>query len=134
MVDEAAAQRWLDGYGRAWETYDPAKIAELFSEDATYRWHPWDSGAGIAHGRKAIVEAWLDGQDKPGTYAGEWRPLLVHDDTVIAVGVSRYYTDATHRTLDREYHNLWVIEFDGAGRCHSFTEWFMKTPKPRRKS
>jgi ketosteroid isomerase-like protein len=134
VVDEAVAQRWLDAYGRAWATYDRTAIADLFSEDATYRWHPWDTGAAIAHGRKAIVEAWLDGQDKPGTYAGDWRPLLVHDDTVIAVGVSRYYTDATHRTLDREYHNLWVIELDAEGRCRSFTEWFMKTPKPRRKS
>lgn len=134
MVDEAAAQRWLDAYGRAWETYDPAAIGDLFSDDAEYRWHPWDSGAAIARGRRAIVEAWLDGRDKPGTYTGEWRPLLVRGDTVIAVGVSRYYTDATHRTLDREYHNLWVIDFDGGGRCRSFTEWFMKTPKPRPKS
>ena len=61
-----------------------------------------------------------------------WRRTLIY--TVIAVGVSRYYTDVTHRTLDREYHNLWVIELDGDGRCRSFTEWFMKTPKPRRKS
>jgi hypothetical protein len=70
----------------------------------------------------------------PGTYTGAYRPLLVHGDTVIAVGVSRYYKDASRRTLDREYHNLWVMEFDGAGKCRSYTEWFMKTPKSRAKS
>ncbi len=133
VVDEARAQDWLDGYSRAWESYDPAAIGDLFSEDAEYRWHPWDEDPDVARGRQAIVEAWLKSRDKPGTYTGEYRPLVVHGDTVVAVGVSRYYTDATRRTLDREYHNLWIVEFDGASRCRSFTEWYMKSPKQRRK-
>jgi hypothetical protein len=37
MVDEATAQRWLDAYSRAWETYDPVAIGDLFSDDAEYR-------------------------------------------------------------------------------------------------
>ena len=134
MTDSAQAQLWLDAYVRAWETYDPAAIGDLFTEDAEYRWHPWDDDDHIARGRRAIVEAWLKTRDKPGTYTGAYRPLLVHGDTVIAVGVSRYYKDASRRTLDREYHNLWVMEFDGAGKCRSYTEWFMKTPKSRAKS
>jgi len=132
MVGDEQAQRWLDAYSHAWETYDPEAIGDLFTEDAEYRWHPWDEGDEVAHGRKEIVAAWLKDPDKPGTYTGEYRPLLVHGDTVIAVGVSRYYTDASRQTLDREYHNLWVMEFDGAGRCRSYTEWFMKAPKARR--
>jgi ketosteroid isomerase-like protein len=133
-MDEARAQEWLDGYMRAWETYDPAAIGALFSADAEYRWHPWDEGADIARGRQAIVDAWLMDRDTPGTYTGEYRPLIVHAETVVAVGVSRYYTDATRRTLDREYHNLWIVELDRDGLCRSFTEWYMKSPKRRRKS
>ena len=132
MVDEAGAQRWLNAYSRAWESYYPAAIGDLFSDDAEYRWHPWDEGANVARGRPAIVDAWLKEPDKPGTYTGDYRPLLVHGDTVVAVGVSRYYTDATKRTLDREYHNLWILEFDDTGRCRSFTEWYMKSPNPKR--
>src|SRR6185312_8057327 len=70
MLDEARAQRWLDDYVRAWETYDPAAIGELFSADAEYRWHPWDEGRAIAHGRQAIVSAWMKDRDTPGTYTG----------------------------------------------------------------
>lgn len=129
MIDEGTVQLWLDGYSRAWETYDPDAIGDLFSDDAEYRWHPWDAGDDVARGRKAIIDAWLGSRDKPGTYTGEYRPLLVKDPTAVAVGVSRYYADSTRRTLVREFHNLWVLEFDGDGRCRSFTEWFMQTPK-----
>lgn len=133
MVDEKHAQRWLDAYARAWETYDPAAIGDLFSEDAEYRFYPWAEGDDVARGRQAIVESWLKDKDKPGTYTGEYRPLLVHANTAIGVGVSRYYTDASRSTLEREYHNLWVMEFDDAGKCRSYTEWYMKS-KPSRQS
>jgi hypothetical protein len=48
MTDSAQAQLWLDAYVRAWETYDPAAIGDLFTEDAEYRWHPWDDDDHIA--------------------------------------------------------------------------------------
>ena len=130
-VDQALAQRWLDAYVGAWESYEPDAIGELFSEDAEYLWHPWDSGDAVARGRQAIVRAWLENRDQPGTYTGRYEPMLVHGQTVISVGTSRYYTDPTRRHVDREYRNLWILEFDAAGRCRSFTEWFMKAPKPR---
>ncbi len=131
MTDEALAQRWLDAYSRAWESYDPAAIGDLFTEDAEYRWHPWDEGDDVARGRRAIVDAWLHNRDQPGTYTGEYRALLVSGHSAIAVGVSRYFSDASRRKLVREYHNLWVLEFDDDGRARSFTEWYMKTPKAR---
>ena len=128
-ISHETVQAWLNAYEHAWQTYDPAEVAALFSADAEYRWHPWDEGRAIAHGRQAIVSAWMKDRDTPGTYTGDYRPLLVHDDTVVAAGISRYYTDSKRTTLDREYHNLWIMEFDREGRCRSFTEWFMKSPK-----
>jgi hypothetical protein len=128
MIDTDAVQRWLIAYEHAWQTYDPAEIGALFTNDAEYRWHPWDEGDGVARGRDAIVAAWLSGRDRPGTYRGEYRPLVVHDDLAIAVGTSRYYRDATRQTLQREFHNLWVLRFAGDCRCFSFTEWYMKAP------
>jgi ketosteroid isomerase-like protein len=134
VIDEARAQQWLDAYTHAWESYDPAAIGDLFTEDAEYRWHPWDADDKVARGRQAIVAAWLDNRDAPGTYTGAYRPLLVHDQTTVAVGVSRYYSDSSRRTLDTEFHNLWIIDFDDSGRCKSFTEWFMRSPKQARRS
>ncbi len=128
MIGFDAIQRWLTAYEHAWQTYDPGEIGALFTADAEYRWHPWDEGDDVARGRKAIVAAWLASRDRPGTYHGDYRPLLMQNETVIAVGTSRYYTDDTRGTLDREYHNLWVLRFAGDGRCSSFTEWYMRVP------
>jgi len=134
MLDVDLVQRWLDGYRSAWASYEPDAIGALFSEDAEYRWHPWDKNDDVARGRHAITAAWLMNRDAPGTYSGEYRPLLVNNQTAVAVGVSRYYTDSTRRIVDRLYHNLWILEFDDAGRCRSFTEWFMQAPEASAKS
>ena len=56
-LDRDTASRWLEAYVRAWETYDPHAIGELFAEDATYAWHPWGAGDQVARGRDAIVKA-----------------------------------------------------------------------------
>ena len=127
-IDPEMVQRWLDAYNHAWITCDPGEIGALFTDDAEYRWHPWDEGDDVARGRSQIVAAWLENRDAVGTYRGAYSPLLVQDDLAIAVGVSFYYTDDTQGTLDRAYHNLWVLRFTGEGRCRSFTEWYMKAP------
>ena len=131
MIQTEAVQRWLDAYSRAWETYEPRDIGALFTDDAEYRWHPWDEGDDVARGREQIVRGWLENRDAPGTYRGEYRPLLVNEDVAIAVGTSLYYGSASQETLERKYHNLWVLRFAADGRCCSFTEWYMTPPGPK---
>ena len=41
-MTRADVQRWLDRYVAAWKSYDAAEIADLFSAEAEYRYHPWD--------------------------------------------------------------------------------------------
>ena len=127
-TDAGQVQRWLDAYTDAWLTYDPGAIGALFADDAEYRWHPWDEGGAVARGREAIVAVWLENRDAAGTYRGAYRPLLVQGDQAITVGMSFYYTDDTQATLDRAYHNLWVLRFGDDGRCREFTEWYMQAP------
>ena len=77
---------------------DAAAIGDLFTEDARYRFHPSDEGF---VGREAIVRAWLDPsgdastRDEPGTWEAHYEPFAVDGDRAVAVGWSRYYTDAT---------------------------------------
>ena len=127
-IDTEQVQRWLDAYTHAWMTYDPNEISALFTEDAEYRWHPWDEGDEVARGRTQIAAAWLEHRDATGTYHGAYHPLLVDGDQAVAVGLSSYYTDETQTTLDRAYHNLWILRFGEEGRCRSFTEWYMQAP------
>jgi hypothetical protein len=117
-------QRWLDRYVDAWRTYDPDAIGALFGDEAEYRWHPWDEGANVAVGRSAIVTAWLDDRDEPGSWSAEYRPYAIEGERAVAVGVSRYFRD--DGSVDREYHNVFLCRFDEDGRCREFTELFMR--------
>jgi ketosteroid isomerase-like protein len=111
--------RWLDAYVDAWRTYDPAAIGALFSEDAEYRYHPWDEAL---RGRSAIVSSWLDNPDEPGTWAAEYHPWVVNGQDAVATGVSRY--DDTDGK--REYHNVFLCRFDDDGHCREFTELYLR--------
>ena len=132
-IDQDHVQLWLDDYVRAWESYDADEIGALFLDDAEYRWHPYDSGDDVARGREQIVAGWLeeDARDPEGTYEGRYEPVAVDGNVVVARGTSRYFTDAARTTLDREYHNVFLMEFDDEGRCRSFTELYMRTPAER---
>ena len=127
-IDRDHVQRWLDDYVRAWETYDPDAIGRLFSEDAEYRWHPYDEEG--ATGREAIIAGWTaaDARDPEGTYEGTYEPAAVDGDVAVATGTSRYYTDASRTTVEREYRNVFLMRFDDEGRCLSFVEYYMKAP------
>ncbi len=124
-MTRAEVQRWLDRYVDAWKTYDEAAIADLFSEDAEYRYHPWTDPV---VGRDAIVRDWLapNGdaarRDAPGTYDAVYEAWAVDGDRAVAIGTSDYFSDATQATRERRYHNTYLLEFDADGRCRRFTE------------
>jgi ketosteroid isomerase-like protein len=128
MTDIATLRGWPDRYERAWRSNDPADIADLFTEDAVYRWRPWDTPADGAASRAEIVEAWLREPDEPGTWTLECEPLAVNGSLGIARCITRYaVTDL--RPDGPTYHNLWLVELDDDGRCRDFTEYFMENPK-----
>lgn len=135
-MDRTAAQAWLDRYTAAWKSYDPDEIGALFSESATYRYHPYDPEDEVLRGRDAIVADWInpDGnastRDEPGTYDAEYTPWAVDGNRVVATGMSRYWTDASRATLSRSYHNVFLLTFDEEGRCTDFSELYMKEPEP----
>jgi ketosteroid isomerase-like protein len=124
-MDREAVAAWLAAYLRAWESYDEEAIGDLFAEDATYWYHPFDEPY---RGRAAIVRSWLepDRRDQPGTYAAEYQPIAVDGDVAVANGRSRYYTDERRTTLLKEFDNIFLIRFDAEGRCASFREWYME--------
>ena len=114
----ADVQGWLDAYVAAWRSYDRDAIAELFSADASYAYHPYDEPL---RGRDAIVANWLDEPDDPGSWEASYSPLMLDGDRAVATGESRY--------ADGEvFSNLWVLRFDDDGRCSEFVEWFMLQP------
>jgi ketosteroid isomerase-like protein len=111
-------QAWLAAYVAAWRSNDAATIGELFAEDAAYRYHPYDDPE---RGRDAIVADWLEDPDEPGSWEASYAPLLVDGDRAVATGETRYADGQT-------FSNLFVLAFDGDGRCTEFTEWYMEHP------
>jgi hypothetical protein len=129
-MDHATAQDWLDRYVRAWLSYEPAAIADLFSEDVSYRYHPSDEPT---LGRDAVVASWLgegdapeaSTRDAPGTYDAAYHPVAVEGDTVVATGTSTY-RDEPDGPVVRTYDNCFVMRFDDQGRCREFTEYYVR--------
>lgn len=127
-------QRWLDRYIAAWAADDAQAIADLFTDDARYRFHPSDDGF---VGRDAIVRSWLDPsgdastRDEPGTWDAEYEPFVVGGDRAVAVGWSRYYTDTSKTEIRFVFDNAYLLEFGEDGRCRAFTEFYVERPKDR---
>ncbi|HEY3335210.1 MAG TPA: nuclear transport factor 2 family protein [Candidatus Limnocylindrales bacterium] len=111
--------RWLEAYVDAWMTYDPDRIRALFTADAEYRYRPSDEPL---RGRDAIVADWLADTDAPGTYEASYAPWAVEGSRGVATGTSRYSAPDNNTV----YHNVFLLEFDDAGVCSSFTEVFVE--------
>jgi hypothetical protein len=118
-MDRSSLQAWLDRYVEAWRSNDPGQIGSLFTADAEYRYHPYDEPI---RGREAIVASWLEEPDEPGSWRASYEPFAVEGDAAVAVGTSTYLT--AEGSVDRVYHNAYVMRFDADGLCRSFTEWF----------
>ncbi|MGH8959337.1 MAG: hypothetical protein ACRDVK_11780, partial [Acidimicrobiia bacterium] len=73
-MTRADVQGWLDRYVDAWRSYHRESIESLFTEDAEYRYHPYDEQL---VGGRAIADSWLEEQDEPGSWAASYQPHLV---------------------------------------------------------
>jgi ketosteroid isomerase-like protein len=122
-MERTDVQAWLDRYVEAWRTNDRGQIGDLFADDAVYRYRPYGGDARAAIGLEAIVEAWLDEGDPPGSWEAAYEPFAVDGDRAVATGVSRYF--ATNTDPERTYHNVFLLRFADEGRCAEFTELYM---------
>jgi hypothetical protein len=121
-MKKADVSKWLKAYVRAWESYEPDAIGDLFAEDATYIYHPFDKPV---VGRDAIVASWLKNPDAPGTYEASYEPIAIDGDVAVTNGRSRYFKDSSRTEMTKEWDNIFAIRFDKDGRCVSFREWYV---------
>ena len=111
-------QTWLNAYVEAWRSYNAVEIGDLFSEDATYAYHPWDEPV---RGRDAIVADWLSERDEPQSWHADYRPFAVAESSAVAVGETSYVDG-------RAFLNIWQLTFDRDSKCSEFVEWYMTPP------
>jgi SnoaL-like domain len=125
-MNRESLQLWLDRYVEAWRTYEPAKIGELFSEDALYYYSPFDEQNHL-RGREAIVADWLAEPNAPDSWKAHYVPVAVEGNVGVAQGRTRYFKP--DGAVEREFDNIFVLNFDEDGRCTRFTEWYMQPRK-----
>lgn len=122
-MNRSDVQQWLDRYIEAWRSNDAELIKPLFSDDAVYRFRPYDDPERTFSGNAAIVESWLDDTDAPDSWEAKYEPYAVDGDRAVAVGLSRYR--ATDTEPERTYHNAYLLRFAPDGRCSEFSEYYM---------
>ncbi len=106
---------WVEGYERAWRSPGTEPLRELFAEDGTYLPGPF---AEPHSGLDAIAAFWKDGRDGPDEeFTFEWELVAVEGDT----GVVR--SEVRYADPPQVWRNLWIVRFDGGGRCSEFEEW-----------
>jgi SnoaL-like domain len=120
-------ESWIDAYVLAWATNDARAIGDLFAENARYYTHPFREPW---KGREEIVRKWLEHPDPPGSWKASYSPLAVSDNTGVIRGTTQYFKG--DGSLETEFANIYVIDFDDEGRATEFTEWFMESNPPGR--
>jgi hypothetical protein len=123
--DRAQVQDWLDAYVRAWQSYDEAEIADLWTEDAT-----WIYPFGVARRDvpRSRPSGWPKSISQRSAYDAHYEPIAIDGDLAVTHGRTRFFDAATGATL-KEYDNIWVLRFGPDGRCSEFHEWYAGRPK-----
>jgi ketosteroid isomerase-like protein len=116
MIDRATVSQWIADYEGAWRTPRTEGLTELFSDDATYFQSPYEAPV---VGIDAIRRMWdeeRDSYDEIFTLVTEI--VAVESDTAVVRAEVHY-----DPPVGQEYRDLWVLRFDGSGRCAWFEEW-----------
>jgi ketosteroid isomerase-like protein len=116
VVPRDDVRSWLDAYERAWRSAGTAAVHELFVDDATYSLAPYEEPTVGIEAIAAMWEREREGPDERFTMTSEI--VAVEGDTAVARVQVAYAGPPP-----RDYRDLWVMRFDGSGRCRAFEEW-----------
>lgn len=116
MMSRKSARRWVEGYERAWRTEGTDGLAELFTDDATYRMSPWAEPVTGLAAIRLLWEAERAGPDEEFTMTSEV-VAVDGDRAVIRVDVDY------ERAGSGRWRDLWLLELTADGRCRTFEEW-----------
>ena len=99
------------------------RLADLFAAHATYLPSPWDRPLeGLAEIAR-FWEAERDSADEEFTMSSD--VVAVDGETAVVRVLVEYGAPG-----DQRWRDLWVLRFDGEGRCSSFEEWPFAPDQP----
>jgi ketosteroid isomerase-like protein len=124
MADRAMVRRWLAAYEAAWRAPGTHGLAEIFTDDASYRQSPYQEPVAGLDAIRRMWDAERDGPDEVFTVATDI--LAVDGPTAVVRAEVRYGVP-----LYQEYRDLWIMQLGGDGRCIWFEEWPYWPGQPR---
>lgn len=116
------ATDWIVAFGAAWRDADAHAARELFTEDATYWWGPFDR----VEGRDAIVDRWRSAVDRQQHLRFDFGVLAIEGDTTIA----HWHALLDQRDACIELNGIMCVTLDDDGRCTAFREWWDRRELP----
>jgi len=118
-MTEEMPRSWLDAYGRAWETRDPEAAAALFTEEASYQETPFVEPM---RGRTAIATYWSHATRSHTDVHFGYEVLTGGEN----YGIAHWWCSFLRPpgTAFIKLDGIFVLEFDGEGRCKSLREWW----------
>ena len=109
----------MNAYRDAWISNEPAAVAALFTEDATYSLDPFEPPW---RGHEEIVRRWTAGiSQKVGMTVDV---LAVSDD--LAVVHWHVFTQNAGDPIRVEYDGVLSLTFAVDGRCRNCREWYFR--------
>ncbi|HME05098.1 MAG TPA: nuclear transport factor 2 family protein [Solirubrobacteraceae bacterium] len=120
-VSREMATAFVEGYGRAWESWDYEGFIDLFSDDVVYVEHPVDE---TVVGREAIGRYIRREQGEAGTVSVRMGRPIVEGNQVVA----EFWTTMSNREGEPEgtLMGCFIAQLDPtSGRCMRFRQyWF----------
>jgi len=118
-LDTAALEAWLKKYEAAWETFDAAAAGSLFTDQATYHDNVWKP---VMQGRAAIEQYWRTETADQRDVDFQSQVISVSGNTGVAHWSAKFKLKSNGATI--ELDGVFVLEFDGSGRCKALREWW----------
>ncbi|GAB4585185.1 nuclear transport factor 2 family protein [Nocardia sp. IFM 10818] len=115
-MDREGVARWVGAYERAWRTAGTAAVGELFADKARYLVSPWAKPIVGIEALRGFWEAGRKGADERFRMMSE---VVAVDGNTAVVRVFVEYEDEE----PGRWRDLWVLRFDGEGKCEWFEEW-----------
>jgi SnoaL-like domain len=124
-ISEAEFDAWLRGYQSAWQGRDSQAAVRLFTDDAEYYWTPHDPPQ---HGHAGIAAAWDGAVSQQKEIVFRYGILAVAG----ATGIAKWRADFPRlpTQLKVVIEGVLTAEFEDAGRCRIFREWWHSAETP----
>jgi ketosteroid isomerase-like protein len=114
-VEHGRVTGWIEAYERAWRTPGTDGLAELFTEDASYRTGPYEK----PHRGLAEIGRMWEAERASANEEFEMTTEIVATEGEVAV----IRVEVRYASPKREYRDLWIVRLEESGRCSHFEEW-----------